>query len=56
MSPAGTNKPEMACICRHRAPVTSPPQGRQTCTECGDEMYLVGSAHDFTKQAKKGVN
>lgn len=53
MTEANAKVPEMACICRHRAPVTSPPQGRQTCTECGDEMYVVGSAHDFTTKGSK---
>jgi hypothetical protein len=40
--------PELACICGHRAPVGTTP----TCPECGDEMFLVGSDHDFTKGAK----
>jgi hypothetical protein len=45
--------PEMACLCSMRAPLTSPPAGRQTCPQCGDEMYLIGSDHDFTKGEPK---
>lgn len=42
--------PEAACICGFRAPVSDP---QPTCPECGDEMFVVGSDHDFTKGAKR---
>jgi hypothetical protein len=51
MSPIESRKPENACICGTRAPINI-----QTCPDCGDQMYLIGSAGDFTKQATKGVN
>lgn len=47
---ATPTKPEAACICGFRAPVTNP---QPTCPECGDEMFVVGSDHDFTKGAKR---
>jgi len=53
MSPIESRKPEMACRCSHRAPVTTPPSGKQTCPDCGDEMYLIGSAEDFNNNGGK---
>lgn len=51
MSPAGSNKPEAACICGHRAPI-----GTATCAECRDAMYPVGSnpwARPTTNEARR---
>lgn len=49
MSPIESRKPELACACGFRAPVTAPPSGRIPCPECkSGEMFVVGSAHDFS--------